>query len=476
MTTITPVILSGGSGTRLWPLSRRTFPKQFLGLTGEKSLFQQTCQRVQSSKEFSDPMILANEAHRFIVAEQMSDIGIEPVSIVLEPAGRNTAPAALVAALLAVDQDPKSLILLLPSDHEVADHDAFTHAVSKGTAAAQNGNIVTFGVVPASPETGYGYIQTQGADAGGVLKVKRFVEKPDKQTAERLIKDASYLWNAGIFLASASHLVDLFKSHAPHLVEPCSNAIKDAYNDFGFLRLERGAYEQCENISLDYAILEKTPEIRCVPLDTGWSDLGSFKAIWETRDRDDGGNAIVGDVVVSDARNCLIDNDDGPMLAVAGVEDLVIAATTDAVLVVPRDKSEKVGDMVATLQKMQRPEAVIHNRVYRPWGWYEALNEGHRYQVKRLMVKPGARLSLQSHYHRTEHWVVVSGTARVTHNDKEVLLAENQSTYIPVGTRHRLENPGKVPLLVIEVQSGVYLGEDDIERFEDDFNRENNGD
>lgn len=469
MPMIYPFILSGGSGTRLWPLSRASYPKQFLGdLVGDHSLLQQSCFRSQGA-DFAAPSFLCNNAHRFLVADQLQDIGIKWRSIILEPAARNTAPAALIAALKIAQVDEDELILLMPSDHVIPDIKAFQETVACGVAAATAGYFVTLGVMPTRPESGYGYIETDAPD-GPVRAVRRFVEKPDRETAQSYLEAGNYYWNAGIFLYSAKTMIAAFEAFAPAILQHCRDALAQAQEDLDFLRLG-DAYGQCDSISLDYAIMEKSDNIKCVPLETEWSDLGAWPAVWDHLDKDDKGNVSRGDVVFQNSNNSYAHSAQDICLTLLGVDDVMVVATRDAVLVSSKDRAGEVGEVVSKLKQDGREEAVIHKRVYRPWGWYEGLSQGARFQVKCLMVKPGAQLSLQSHVHRAEHWVVVSGTAEVTVNDTVTLLTENQSTYIPVGTKHRLGNPGKLPAILIEVQSGSYLGEDDIIRYEDDFGR-----
>jgi len=473
---IYPFILSGGSGTRLWPLSRKSYPKQFLNLTGERSLLQQTVQRL-SGPDFHAPSVLANNDHRFIIAEQLQQIGVAPKAIILEPVGRNTAPAALVAALQAEKTDENAVVLLLPSDHVIGDGDRFRKTIVSALEDAKDGHIVTFGVSPNAPETGYGYIETKadrsgdGDNGAASRDVARFVEKPDRATAEKYLASGNFLWNAGVFMYRAKDMIAAFEKHAPTLLKPCREALDKAKADLDFLRLDKAAYEQCENISLDYAVMEKAEGVRCAPLASDWNDLGAWSAIWEVMDKDDKGNVETGDVALHEASNCFAHSTDGACLAVIGLDNVMAIATRDAVLVADRDHAQDVKVIVDQLKAEGRVEAVEHKRVYRPWGWYEQLSDGDRFQVKALMVKPGAQLSDQSHFHRAEHWIVVRGTAEISINENTQLLTENQSAYIPIGARHRLGNPGKLPALLIEVQSGPYLGEDDIVRYNDDFGR-----
>lgn len=461
------MILSGGAGTRLWPLSREACPKQFLSLLGDGSLLQQTCRRV-SGDAFDAPIMLVNRDHRFLVGEQLQDIGVTPGAIVLEPCARNTGPAALTAALIANDEDPGKLVLLLPSDHLVNDADAFRETVAEGAGAAADGHIVTFGVRPDSPETGFGYIEADGE--GTVLDVAQFVEKPTFEVAQGYLESGNCFWNAGIFLFSAGTLISEFERLAPDILERCREALAGAKDDLDFRRLDETAYGRCRNISLDYAVMEHARSIKCVPLRSDWSDLGAWPALWDVADKDSDGNASFGDVIWNGTTNSYAYSE-AAALCVLGLDDVIVVATRDAVLVAAKDHAQAVRDVVERLKADGRDEAVIHRRVYRPWGWYEGLSEGDRFQVKCLMVRSGGRLSLQSHFHRSEHWVVVSGTAQVTVGEKTVLMTENESAYIPLGARHRLENPGKVPAFLIEVQSGRYLGEDDIVRYEDVYNR-----
>lgn len=469
MTRIHPVILSGGSGTRLWPLSRQACPKQFLDLVGEGSLLQQTCRRLAGAL-FAAPVVLGNHEHRFLIAEQMREAGTQPAAIVLEPTARNTAPAAAVAALMAAREDPGRLVLLAPSDHVIAGHDGFLASMRAGVAAAQAGRIVTFGVRPDAAETGYGYIEA-GGGTDGVLDVRRFVEKPPRATAEALVGQGNVYWNSGMFLFAARTLLDAFAAHRPELLAACEAALARAVRDLDFLRLDEAAYATCDSISLDHALMEKAGNTSCVPLAAEWSDLGTWPAVWQLANKDADGNAGRGDVILMDSRNSYAHSADGACLALVGLDNVMAIATRDAILVAARDRAQETRALVDRLAAQGRREAFAHTRVYRPWGWYEGLDRGPRFQVKRLMVRPGAQLSLQRHVHRAEHWTVVSGTAEVTLDGRTFLLSENESTYIPIGARHRLANPGKVPAMLVEVQSGAYLEEDDIVRFEDDYGR-----
>lgn len=466
---IRPFILSGGSGTRLWPLSRRSYPKQFLRIVTDHSLLQDTCLRV-SSPLFAPPVILANAEHRFLVAEHLAEIGIEAQDIVLEPVARNTAPAAAIAALIATGEDEDSIVLLLSSDHIFADAKGFEDSMRAAMDFALRGDLVIFGVKPDCPHSGYGYIEVENLHEPG--PVLRFVEKPPRQLAQTFLDSASFLWNAGIFAFRARTLISQFERHAPDILEHCRNALTAATRDLGFTRLDEPAYSKAQSISLDNAIVEKASGVTCVPLQTQWSDIGSWSAAWEAGKKDSRSNVVIGtkEAIVEDATDCLVYSDH-TLVSLLGVSNLVVIATKDAILVADKDRSDEVRKLTETLIARNRPEAVWPNRVYRPWGWYEGLSEGERFQVKCIVVNPGGQLSLQSHLHRSEHWVVVRGTVEVTKGENTMLLSENQSTYIALGERHRLANPGKIPAFLIEVQSGDYIGEDDIVRFEDVYGR-----
>jgi mannose-1-phosphate guanylyltransferase/mannose-6-phosphate isomerase len=468
---VLPFILCGGAGTRLWPLSREAFPKQFHRLIGPQSLFQETCRRL-SGGIFGKLNVLSNYQHRFLIREQLQEIGLS-ADIALEPAARNTAPAACVASLMAARANEDALVLLAPSDHAIGDNTSFSECVSLGAEAARNGSLVTFGVEPDSPHTGYGYIETDGRSSGtnATTRVACFVEKPSRETAEGYLQSGAFYWNAGIFLFRASTMIQLFQVHAPEILAACREALNEADTDLGFRQLGP-SYERAPSISLDYAIMEKASDIVCVPLSTSWSDVGSWSELWSYLEKDAQGNVSRGEgrIFLQDAKGNYAFSDHASV-ALVGVENLVVVSMGDAVLVASKESAEAIKSLVDHLKGNGEDIALQHNRVYRPWGWYQGLNRGDRYQVKCIMVKPGGTLSLQSHNHRSEHWVVVRGTLAVTKGDATTLLTENQSTYIAVGERHRLANPGKIPAFLIEVQSGAYLGEDDITRFEDVYNR-----
>lgn len=464
ITTLYPVILSGGSGTRLWPFSREHYPKQLLSFYGDGTLLQQTVRRLEGLST-ADPLFVCNEEHRFLVAEQVRQLGCTPLDIVLEPTGRNTCPAATLAALLVAARDPGGLMLLMPADHLIKDIAAFQHAIRAAVPLASQGALVTFGIVPTGPETGYGYIRT-----GGGHRVAAFVEKPDPATAAKYIASGDYLWNSGIFLMQVGRWFAELDRHCPDILSSCRQAIEKGIKDGEFYRVAKAEFTKCRNDSIDYAVMEKTDRVAVVALDAGWSDIGAWSALWQVAERDEAGNVVQGDVYVHDTRNSLVLSQHR-LVATVGLDDLIVVETPDAVLVARRDRAQDVKEIVAKLKAERRNEHLMHKRVYRPWGWFEGLDNGQRFQVKHLMLKPGAAISLQMHHHRAEHWVVVTGTARVTLDSEVSLISENQSTYIPIGMRHRLENPGTIPLEIVEVQSGSYLGEDDIVRLEDRYNR-----
>ncbi len=464
-TVLHPVILSGGSGTRLWPLSREHHPKQLLCLIGNETLLQQTVKRLDGLAGAADPLIVCNDELRFLVAEQIREIGRKPDAILLEPAGRNTAPALTLAALALARKDPDALMLVMPADHVIENISAFHVAVSEAAHLAAKGLLVTFGVFPSVPETGYGYIR-HGRDN----RVTAFVEKPDAETAARYIASGEYLWNSGMFLTQVSVWLEELGRQRPDILEICRQAFEQGSSDVDFYRVNARVFANCPSDSIDYAVMEKTDRAVVIRLDAGWSDIGTWSALWAVLERDSAGNVLQGDAYALDTQGTLLFSRHR-MLAAVGVRDLVVVETPDAVLVAHKDHTQSVRDIVSRLKADKRNEHLVHRRVYRPWGSYEGVDAGPGFQVKRLVVKPGASLSLQLHNHRAEHWVVVRGIARVTRDDSVFLLSENQSTYIPIGVRHRLENPGDLPLEIVEVQSGSYLGEDDIVRFEDHYNR-----
>lgn len=451
----------------MWPLSREGYPKQFLSLLGNDSLLQATWQRVKSVASAA-PIVVAGEDHRFMVAEQLREAGCPDATILLEPVGRNTAPAIAVAALEAMSKGGDPLLLVLPSDHVIADVAAFQNAVREGAAAAEAGKLVTFGIVPTAAETGYGYIKAAAGE--GVRAVERFVEKPDAETAQHYVDSGSYFWNSGMFLFKASSYIDALAAHQPGILAASREALTNARRETDFVRLDREAFERSPSDSIDYAVMEKTASAAVLPIDAGWNDVGSWSALWAVAEQDTDGNAHHGDVIAEDCSNTFAWSDHR-LVAMLGLQDVVVVDTADAVLVAHKDAVQAVKGIVSQLKAAGRSEASAHRKVYRPWGNYDSIDMGGRFQVKRITVNPGARLSLQMHHHRAEHWIVVSGTGRVTRGEETLMLSENQSTYIPLGVKHRLENPGVVPLELIEVQSGSYLGEDDIVRFDDVYGR-----
>ncbi|HET6783255.1 MAG TPA: mannose-1-phosphate guanylyltransferase/mannose-6-phosphate isomerase [Pseudoxanthomonas sp.] len=466
MTLLQPVLLSGGSGTRLWPLSREAYPKQFLPLVGDDTMVQATWRRVAPLASAA-PIVVANEEHRFLVAEQLRQIGAPVPAIILEPVGRNTAPAIAAAALQALSAGQDPLLLVLPSDHVVRDPDAFRKAVEEVAAVAEAGALVTFGILPDAPETGFGYIQSeQGA---GPQKVLRFVEKPDQATAQSYLDAGSYYWNSGMFLFRASRYLEELRKYRPDIVDAVTRAFDSAQRDGDFIRLDKEAFTASPADSIDYAVMEKTADAMVLPVDIGWNDVGSWSALWDVAEHDADGNSHHGDVIAVDTRNSYAYAQ--RLVALVGVDDIVVVETDDAVLVAHKDRVQEVKQVVARLKEEQRSQAVLHREVHRPWGSYDSVDMGTRHQVKRIKVKPGAQLSLQSHKHRAEHWVIVKGIARVTRDNDVFELFENQSTYIPIGAKHRLENPGTEWLELVEVQSGAYLGEDDIVRYSDIYGR-----
>jgi mannose-1-phosphate guanylyltransferase / mannose-6-phosphate isomerase len=480
MTHVIPVILCGGSGTRLWPLSRAGFPKQFLCLTGKDSLFQQAAKRLAAlatpSIEVSAPLIVSNEDHRFLASEQLREAGIELRAALLEPVGRNTAPALTLAALHAVDSGGDPILVVTPADHVIPDQQAFIGAMHVAIAEAAQGCIAILGITPDRPETGYGYIKTSNkSPSAGAMSVARFVEKPDAPTAERYLAEGDYFWNAGMFVMKASVWLKALESFKPEIDQACRAAWAKRSSDAAFVRPGQAEFSAVPPDSIDYAVMERCPRsafpIKMVPLDAGWSDVGAWDAVWDVLPKDRAGNAHFGDVISTGSCNTLV-HATSRLVSLVGVQDLVVVETPDAVLVADKRLSQDVKHIVAALQESHRGEQNLHRKVHRPWGWYDSIDEGGRFKVKRIQVKPKGSLSLQKHHHRAEHWVVVTGTAEITNGDKKILLTENQSTYIPLGETHRLANPGQIPLEIIEVQSGSYLGEDDIVRFEDDYGRE----
>jgi len=467
-----PVILSGGAGTRLWPLSRESYPKQLLPLTSDNTMLQETVLRLSGIPDLGQPMVVCNESHRFMVAEQLRQLAIEPSSIILEPCGRNTAPAVAIAAFQAQADGADPLLLVLPADHLIRDVALFCQTVEVAAALAAEGRMVTFGIVPDAPETGYGYIKA-AADAiknVNAFPVAEFVEKPDLAKAQGYVDSGNYYWNSGMFMFKASCYLEELGKYRPEILSACQSAFQSLESDLDFMRLQEEAFAASPSESIDYAVMENTENAVVLPLDAGWNDVGAWSALWEVHEQDSDGNVKVGDVLTEGVKDCYL-HATNRMVAAVGVEDLVVVETADAVLVAKRDKVQDVKGIVQQLNQQQRSEALLHRRVNRPWGAYEGVDVGERFQVKRITVNPGASLSLQKHHHRAEHWVVVKGTARVTCGDKVLLLSENQSTYIPLGEVHRLENPGQIPLEIIEVQSGSYLGEDDIVRIEDNYGR-----
>ena len=465
-----PIIMAGGSGSRLWPLSRQLNPKQFLPLAdADFSMLQATIQRL-AGLGAALPRLICNEQHRFLAAEQLRLLGLEKAGILLEPVGRNTAPAIALAALQACSEAEDPILLVLAADHLIKDVEAFQTCIQTALPLAQDGKLVTFGIVPTHAETGYGYIE-QGIDVGvGGFKVSRFVEKPDLVTAQEYLANGSYFWNSGMFMFRASRYLEELETFRPDILAACRAALAGGSQDMHFTRVDEAAFAACPDDSVDYAVMEKTADAVMVPLDAGWSDIGSWTALWDVSDKDQQGNVFKGDVLNQQSRNTYV-HADSRLVATVGLDDLVIVETKDAVLVAHKDHVQDVKKIVDQLKNGSRTEHINHREVYRPWGVYDSVDNGHRYQVKRITVKPGAKLSVQMHHHRAEHWIVVSGTARVTNGEKTYLVCENESTYIPIGQIHALENPGVIPLELIEVQSGSYLGEDDIVRFEDKYGR-----
>jgi mannose-1-phosphate guanylyltransferase/mannose-6-phosphate isomerase len=489
---IIPVILSGGSGSRLWPLSRELYPKQLLPLVSNLTMLQETVDRLKGVAEIAAPMVVSNDQHRFIVAQQLAEIGHKAEAIILEPVGRNTAPAVAVAALQAQARGLDPVLLILPADHVIRDAEALCAAVTAAYPHARNGRLITFGVVPTAPETGYGYIRkgipldqkdaqeeichASRITCHEVFKVAKFVEKPNRETAEQYLASGDYYWNSGMFMFQASSYLEELQRLAPEMLVACRESLTKARIDLDFVRLDGDAFAACPADSIDYAVMEKTDLAAVLPLDAGWSDVGSWSALWEVSPKDAAGNVVVGNVVVGDVflrgvNNSYLHTENGRILAVIGLDDIVVVDTADAVLVTRKECCQEVKEIVGLLKGANRDETLNHRKVYRPWGNYESIDKSERFQVKRITVSPGGTLSAQMHHHRAEHWIVVKGTAKITKGSEILLLSENQSTYIPLGVTHRLENPGKIDLELIEVQSGSYLGEDDIVRFEDTYGR-----
>ena len=474
-TSIIPIILCGGTGTRLWPLSRRSFPKQFLNLNINKkgSLFQETQKRIASIKDIQNPILICNESHRFIVAEQMREIDIKPKSILLEPYGRNTAPAIVIAALKAIEYEENPLLLVLSSDHDIKDTNIFCEVVKQAVNSAKEGKLITFGIIPEGPEIGYGYIQSENKLDMKSLKgsrIKKFIEKPNLEKAKEFIKDQCYTWNSGMFLFNAKSILEEIKKFSPDIIGYCKKSLLKNSIDLDFQRLDKDNFEKCPNISIDVAVMEKTKNGYVFPLQAGWSDVGDWKSVWENSTKDKDGNSVNGKIITEKTKNCYLRSENA-LIATLGIENLVVVDTGDAILVSDINKTQGVRNIVKRINSEKFPEGKNHKKIYRPWGFYTSIVEGPRWQVKLIYVDPGGILSLQMHHHRSEHWIVVNGTAEIEIDNKKTLLYENQSTYIPVCKKHRLSNPGKIPLELIEVQSGPYLGEDDITRYDDAYSR-----
>ena len=467
MPKIYPLILSGGSGSRLWPLSREEYPKQLLPLLNPTSMLQDTILRLEGLDGLEDPIVVCNEAHRFLVAEQMREAGCTTGKIILEPVGRNTAPAIAVAALSV---EPDAILIVLPADHSVTDKSLFQAYVKSAVDLAIASNLVTFGIVPNKPETGYGYIRAGAQVAGLAHAVEQFVEKPDVATAKAYLAEGCFSWNSGMFVFSAGAYLEELNNHRPALLEQSKAAFEGIFQDLDFMRLDIEHFSKCESISIDYAVMEHTKNAVVIPIDVGWNDVGSWSSLWEIGEQDTEGNRFLGDVI-SHGSNRNYVNAPHRLVSLVGVDDLIVVDTADALLVAARDQAQDVKEIVAALKQSSRKETSTHRKVYRPWGSYDSVDEDEGFQVKRITVNPGASLSLQKHQHRAEHWIVVSGTAEVTRGESVYIVSENESTFIPIGEKHRLSNPGKIPLKLIEVQSGDYLGEDDIERFDDVYGR-----
>jgi len=467
-----PVIVAGGVGSRLWPLSRQYFPKQFLSVASTNTMLQDTLHRI-GNIDHVDPMLVCREEHRFIVAEQLRLSGRSSGGIILEPFGRNTAPAIALAALHSLKSGNDSVLLVLAADHVITNIPKFERALSQGVAPAEKGKLVTFGVLPSKPETGYGYIKKSSLRPSlgdNVYSICQFVEKPDIETAINYVESGEYLWNSGMFMFKASRYLEELVKFRPDMYKACEQAMLGSETDEDFIRPEKGAFENCPEDSIDYAVMEKTEDAVVVPVDCGWSDVGSWSSLWDVTDKDAEGNVLNGEVMTHETTNSYIKSD-GKLIATVGLDSVVVVESDDAILVADKSKVQDVKKIFARLKAKGRSEAFLHRKVYRPWGYFDSIDNGERFQVKRIYVDPGAQLSLQMHHHRAEHWVVVKGTAQVTRGDETFIVTENQSTYIPIGTKHRLLNPGSIPLEMIEVQSGSYLGEDDIVRFDDIYGR-----
>ena len=470
-----PVILCGGSGSRLWPLSRQSFPKQYLSLDSEdnKTLLQKTQLRMQGIKNIDDPILICNEEHRFIVAEQMKEINIKPMSILLEPFGKNTCPAIALAAIKALSIANNPNLLIVSSDHDIQNIENFVKSVELGMNFCNKDKLVTFGVIPNTPETGYGYIEAENPlDKENIKgeKIKKFLEKPDLITAKKLIKDNHFAWNSGIFLFNSKVILDEINKYNPTITKFCKDSLKKTFIDLDFQRLSREPFSKCPNISIDVAVMEKTKKGVVLPLDAGWRDIGSWDAVWEASKKTQEGNFVKGNIISENNKDCYL-RSENKLLVCMGLKDLIVIDTNDAILITNKRESQNIKNIVDNLKRKKIKEGILHKKVFRPWGNYESIAEDERWQVKLITVSPGNQLSLQIHHHRAEHWIVVKGTAKVQINDKELILGENQSTFIPLGSKHRLINPGKIPLILIEVQSGAYLGEDDIMRFSDNYGR-----
>jgi mannose-1-phosphate guanylyltransferase/mannose-6-phosphate isomerase len=468
--TVIPVILSGGAGTRLWPLSREMYPKQLLALTSKQTMLQDTAARLAAITGASPPIVVCNEAHRFTVAEQLRAMDSKASAILLEPSGRNTAPAVALAALKALELDAAATLVVAPADHVIRDVRKFSEAADVAVSLAQDDKLITFGIVAHAPETGYGYIR-RGEGAGPAYPVGQFIEKPPLDLAVQFVASGDYYWNSGMFVFKASRYLEELRNFAPDILAACTAAYRAAKADLDFVRIDKTEFIKCRSESIDYAVMEKTRDALVLPLDVGWSDVGSWSSLFDALPADEEGNVLQGDVLTHDTHDCYV-HSTSRLVAAVGMEDHIIVETKDAILVAPKGRVQEVKELVAKIKKSGRTESALHREVFRPWGSYDSIDSGDRFQVKRLSVKPGGVLSLQMHHHRAEHWIVVQGAARITRNNETFLLAENESTYIPVGATHRIENPGKVPLHIIEVQSGSYLGEDDIVRFEDNYGRQ----